>query len=731
MPLNPIPFHSSTLIEGFGHRSALAREVIPRIFRALGKNNDRYAAWMSSFTSSSPVPVSSIAKHYQLEPDAPRLIFALQTYYAVVIKLLAAHFLGGSQPTNQIISGEFFPHRGVLNFTDGSIYDWVDADLSEIIERASRFTFDDIPPDALKALYHDLFPRVLRHALGEYYTPDWLAEYVLDGLGYTGQERLLDPSCGSGTFLTHALRRMPTPDLEQIAGIDIHPLACLAARANLLFHCGRPQKDTILPIYCADTILDPPEIGRFDLIAGNPPWVNWETLPQTYREETKQRWIDYGLFPHTGMDAILGKGKKDLSLLLTYASMDVYLEANGKLGFIITQAVLKSGGAGAGFRQFMISDMPIRIVEVDDLSQIRAFPGASTRAAILIMEKGQAPRYPVPYRLWKKTGKAIKEDDSLETVLGKVKRSELSAEPVAAPDSAWLSGYPAAQSGVRKLLGESDYDAHAGVYTGGANAVYWLDVIGQDGDLLRVRNIVDGAKRPVPQVEARIEPDWVFPLLRGRDVRQWQAEPSAHILVVQDPKQRRGYDEAWLAEHFPATYQYLLQFESILRQRAAFRRYFKAGHPFYSMFDVGAYTFRPVKVVWQGFGAKSMQAVVITEQGGKAIMTNQAMHPFVGLDSEEEAHYLAACLNSDPFEYAVLSHTQAGGKSFAQPGLLKTLRIPKFETTNIVHQTLVTLSWQAHAGSPDQEALAQAAAELWRISPRELAAIRGSLQDWQ
>ncbi len=43
----------------------------------------------------------------------------------------------------------------------------------------------------------------VRHDLGELYTPDWLAEYLLDRLEYNGNPdvRLLDPACGSGTFL--------------------------------------------------------------------------------------------------------------------------------------------------------------------------------------------------------------------------------------------------------------------------------------------------------------------------------------------------------------------------------------------------------------------------------------------------------------------------------------------------------------------------------------------------
>jgi len=45
--------------------------------------------------------------------------------------------------------------------------------------------------------------------------------------------------------------------------------------------------------------------GRFDYVAGNPPWVNWESLPDDYRQETKDLWVYHGLFPHSGMDTML------------------------------------------------------------------------------------------------------------------------------------------------------------------------------------------------------------------------------------------------------------------------------------------------------------------------------------------------------------------------------------------------------------------------------------------
>jgi len=65
--------------------------------------------------------------------------------------------------------------------------------------------------DLLKIFYGSVIDEQLRHDLGEYYTPDWLADYTLDRAGYRGQinATVLDPACGSGTFLSiSAIQRL-------------------------------------------------------------------------------------------------------------------------------------------------------------------------------------------------------------------------------------------------------------------------------------------------------------------------------------------------------------------------------------------------------------------------------------------------------------------------------------------------------------------------------------------
>jgi hypothetical protein len=374
---------------------------------------------------------------------------------------------------------------------------------------------------------------------------------------------------------------------------------------------------------------------------------------------------------------------------------------------------------------------------------LQPFEGASNRTAILVLEKGRPTKYPIPYTLWrKKKGAHFSPFSTLDEVTEATERLHFVAEPVnpSDPTSPWLSADRKALAAIRKVLGKSDYEAHEGVNTGGANAIYWMEVLRQlpDGKVL-VRNLTEGAKRKVEEVTVSVEPDLLYPLLRGRDVRRWQAEPSVWMIVPQDPGDpTRAYPEQQLQKDYPKTYGYLKRFEKALRNRSGYQQILsKREKEFYGVMDIGTYTFAPWKVVWLGFGATEMQAAVVGLVDGKPVMTNQAMHPFVPLDREDEAHYLCACLNSSVVNLAVISHTQLGGKSFAQSNILEHIRIPRFDPKNPVHLRLAELSMRAHeamaSGLTERVAAIEAeidrlAARLWGLTDEELKAIQVNLQ---
>lgn len=131
-------------------------------------------------------------------------------------------------------------------------------DFSEVVAKLIfmlyKFDFGEVAGDPLGDLYQQYFDKDTRKALGEFYTPVEVVNYILDAVGYEniGNKRLLDPACGSGTFIVEALKRYLTEvkgkakqhgwayvlrelcNSPRIVGFDIHPFACLIARTRFM-----------------------------------------------------------------------------------------------------------------------------------------------------------------------------------------------------------------------------------------------------------------------------------------------------------------------------------------------------------------------------------------------------------------------------------------------------------------------------------------------------------------
>ncbi len=272
--------------------------------------------------------VKKLAESYGLAQKGLRpaeLLFSLHSYYALFMKLLAAETVaffhrgllksqvqkllqaGTSEKLKRELvdleAGSIFRHLNITNFLEGDLFAWYTSVWSDPIEKLVRDmmtrldaynpgTLSEDPAtsrDLLKKLYQQLFPKSVRHDLGEYYTPDWLAEHVLNELGYAGDpdKRLLDPACGSGTFLVMAINRIKRwyddnrercaydeadlvrKILANVVGFDLNPLAVMAARTNYLIaireYVSRADKIEI-PVYLCDSIMTPSEYG--DLLSG-------------------------------------------------------------------------------------------------------------------------------------------------------------------------------------------------------------------------------------------------------------------------------------------------------------------------------------------------------------------------------------------------------------------------------------------------------------------------------
>ncbi|NLV17150.1 MAG: N-6 DNA methylase [Syntrophomonadaceae bacterium] len=676
-------------------------------------------------------------------------LFIRQAFYLLVIISVAWAYLNRNAPEylnlelDELLAGRPFVELGLSNLAPVDCPPGLGLGMGgrtkifiEILSAAANVDYESCSQDLFQPFYESLFSAKVRHRLGEHYTPQWLVVHILDTIDYGREkgETLLDPACGSGAFLIEAWHRKiaVSKDSKQewpsVVGMDINPLAVLAAKVNYLvasrYQWEQGQQLLEIPVYLRDIVLNQDEglfsdlsknkeNQKFDFVAGNPPWINWESLSKEYRQATLNVWQRYGLFAHSGMDTILGKGKKDFSTLMTLVSADEYLKPHGKLAFIITQTVFKSGGAAEGFRSFSLpGGIGLKVLLAEDLSDIKPFTSASNRTAILYLEKDSLTEYPIPYRYWTRlpeTGSRPHEDSFRHLI----------AEPVNREDkrSPWLTYGRGCRDSLSKIIGGSpDYIAREGANTGGANGILWVEILERpEAGLVKIRNLYNSSRRGVSAVEWIIEENLVYPLLKGADVTRWKAEPSAHLILTQDPVSRRGISLPIMARNYPRTFKYLQHFEEQLSNRAAYRRYFKDTDPFYSMFNVGKYTLADIKTVWQRFGRRMKAAVV---HGETKTVIPQETHTMIACKSIEEAWYLTGILNSLPIEYAVSSFSMVGGKSFAGPNLLSSVKIPLY-TGSSSQNRIIEAARQVASGHLPDIYLAWEVAEYYGLTSPE------------
>jgi hypothetical protein len=439
---------------------------------------------------------------------------------------------------------------------------------------------------------------------------------------------------------------------------------------------------------------------KFDFVVGNPPWIRWGYLSKEYRDATIKLWQEYGLFSLKGFRARLGAGEKDFSMLFVYAASDYYLKDGAKLGFLITQVVFKSHGAGEGFRRFQLGEGKyLKILKAHDLASIQPFEGATNKTAAIILKKGEKTEYPVPYVVWSKkkgVGK-IATDKLLDEVLPLLQKRKYIAKPLGSISGVWQTTSVDFKE-LSGIEGKNSYKAILGAYST-PYGVFWLEIkqVLSDGNLI-IKNLHTEGKMKIESVEDVLEKELIYPIVRGSDIQRWIVRPKIYMLIVQDPKNRRGIDENLLKKRYPRTYNYLLKFKEILLERALYKKYHKdAGAPFYSQFNISEETFYRYKVVWKLMTTDLIASVISqykTPFGYKAIIPSGTTS-FIATDNESEAHYLCAIINSKPVRDFIKSFSSAG-RGFGTPSVMEHVGIPKFDPKNPLHQKLSEISKKCH-----------------------------------
>ncbi len=250
--------------------------------------------------------------------DDYKALFALQTTYAIIVKLIACKVVTklafnknieyfedlSSIDTDTlreflqfVEDGYVFQTGGVKNLLEGDFFSWYcsediwNEDEAEIIKGIistlegysnSFYVHGYMTKDIFIDLYMEIMPAEVRHSLGEYFTPEWLASYVVDSslkeLKKTNFSAI-DPCCGSGVFIISIIKKIIGKTdinsltekekrtllfsiIERVKGVDINPLSVLTAKVSFYISI-KPlvnNENIEIPIYLGDSANIPKKV---------------------------------------------------------------------------------------------------------------------------------------------------------------------------------------------------------------------------------------------------------------------------------------------------------------------------------------------------------------------------------------------------------------------------------------------------------------------------------------
>ena len=264
---------SQDVVKRFGDASPVFNSSFSRLSRMLAQAKDE-PSYQVKFREWDKL----LAKAYG-HSVARNELFLRHTYLSTLVKLLAYSALFKGKPKGKeltdVITGKAFTN--LPNLAEEDFFCWIlapalEKDATELLRGLAQhlaiYDLTKVDEDLLKELYENLVDRETKHDLGEVYTPDWLVELTLREAEFSKGKSLLDPACGSGTFLFTAIGLLREQGvigpalvdeaLANIVGVDVHPLAVTISKVNYVLALTPDLKSygktVSLPVYMADSL---------------------------------------------------------------------------------------------------------------------------------------------------------------------------------------------------------------------------------------------------------------------------------------------------------------------------------------------------------------------------------------------------------------------------------------------------------------------------------------------
>ena len=410
---------------------------------------------------------------------------------------------------------------------------------------------------------------------------------------------VLEPTCGTGTFLDAAIRAFPS--VQRLLGFEINPQH--VTKAQRLLRESHSVTDTQI-VRQADffrTDWDEVLVGlpKPLLVLGNPPWVTSAEITRLGSSNLPKKTNFHG---RRGIDALTGKSNFDISEWMLLRVLEWIQGEEACLAILCKVAVVRRVLRYAWNHGHRIRGAEVRVIDAFEHF------GASVDACLFFVS-GSRRHGEVECAVY----------DSLEAAAPSSRFGLRGGELVADLQiyETW-----------KHLTGSQRYQWRSGVKHD-CSKVMELRRCGPN-------TYVNGFRE-----EVHLERRFLFPMLKSSEVANGTVvEPKRWMLVTQSAI---GGDTKRIESEAPQTWKYLCGHAGRLDRRSST---IYRGRPRFSVFGVGAYTFSPWRVAISGF-YKNLNFRVVGSFKGKPIVLDDTCY-FVPCESKAEAVYVQSLLHCEP-----------------------------------------------------------------------------------
>jgi hypothetical protein len=428
---------------------------------------------------------------------------------------------------------------------------------------------------------------------------------------------VIEPTCGKGNFIIASLKNFKS--ITTIFGVEIYKPYVWETKFNIInFHLENPKsnKPEISILHCNVFDFDFKKIAKqfyLDeiLIIGNPPWVTNSMLGSLNSMNLPRK---NNFKNHSGLDAMTGKGNFDIAEFITMSLIETFQNSNGNLLLLVKNSVVKNIVFDQNKRNFKIGT-----IEKHSIDCKKEF-NVSVEASLFYCKLNSVPEF---------NCKEFNFYDNQNYI----------------QNFGWLENKFVSNIDTYNYTKEID----------GESPFVWRQGLKHDCSSIMELDKVNGHYVNGLNEEIKLESDLIYGILKSSDLKNKVINQTRKYTIVTQKKV--GQDTKYIKSEFPKTYGYLIDHLSNFDAR---KSSIYNNKPFFSIFGIGDYSFKPYKVAISGL-YKTFHFTLVLPQNEKPVMLDDTCY-LIGFDKIEFAVYSLILLNSNTTMQFLKSITFADAK---------------------------------------------------------------------